>query len=215
MLNHHRYIVVEGPIGVGKTTLVKKLAQTFGSGLMLEKVDDNPFIAQFYKNPARYALSTQLSFLLQRAEQVQNFRQIDLFQNAHIADFLIDKDPLFAELTLTPDELKLYQDIYQRLTIDAPRPNLVIYLQAPVEVLQSRIAIRNRSYEKPITLDYLSKLSNAYTQFFHNYDEKTLLTVNTQSIDLINNDADYDALIDEINQVQSGRHYYNQSSFPY
>ena len=215
MLNHHRYIVVEGPIGVGKTTLVKKLAQTFGSGLMLEKVDDNPFIAQFYKNPARYALSTQLSFLLQRAEQVQNFRQIDLFQNAHIADFLIDKDPLFAELTLTPDELKLYQDIYQQLTIDAPRPDLVIYLQAPVEVLQSRIAIRNRSYEKPITLDYLSKLSNAYTQFFHNYDEKTLLTVNTQSIDLINNDADYDALIDEINQVQSGRHYYNQSSFPY
>ena len=215
MLNHHRYIVVEGPIGVGKTTLVKKLAQTFGSGLMLEKVDDNPFIAQFYKNPARYALSTQLSFLLQRAEQVQNFRQIDLFQNAHIADFLIDKDPLFAELTLTPDELKLYQDIYQRLTIDAPRPDLVIYLQAPVEVLQSRIAIRNRSYEKPITLDYLSKLSNAYTQFFHNYDEKILLTVNTQSIDLINNDADYDALIDEINQVQSGRHYYNQSSFPY
>jgi deoxyadenosine/deoxycytidine kinase len=215
MLNHHRYIVVEGPIGVGKTTLVKKLAQTFGSGLMLEKVDDNPFIAQFYKNPARYALSTQLSFLLQRAEQVQNFRQIDLFQNEHIADFLIDKDPLFAELTLTPDELKLYQDIYQRLTIDAPRPDLVIYLQAPVEVLQSSIAIRNRSYEKPITLDYLSKLSNAYTQFFHNYDEKTLLTVNTQSIDLINNDADYDALIDEINQVQSGRHFYNQSSFPF
>ncbi len=109
--------------------------------------------------------------------------------------------------------MKLYQDIYQRLTIDAPRPDLVIYLQAPVEVLQSRIAIRNRSYEKPITLDYLSKLSNAYTQFFHNYDEKTLLTVNTQSIDLINNDADYDALIDEINQVQSGRHYYNSRPF--
>jgi deoxyguanosine kinase len=215
MLNHHRYIVVEGPIGVGKTTLVKKLAQTFGTGLMLEEVDENPFIAQFYQNPARYALSTQLSFLLQRAEQVQNFRQIDLFQNAHIADFLINKDPLFAELTLNADEFKLYQGIYQRLTIDAPRPDLVIYLQAPVEVLQSRIAIRNRSYEKPITLDYLSQLSDAYTQFFHDYDEKTLLTVNTQSIDLINNDADYDALIDKINQVPSGRHYYNQSSFPY
>ncbi len=128
MLNHHRYIVVEGPIGVGKTTLVKKLAQTFGTGLMLEKVDENPFIAQFYQNPARYALSTQLSFLLQRAEQVQNFRQIDLFQNAHIADFLIDKDPIFAELTLNPDEFKLYQTIYQQLTIDAPRPDLVIYL---------------------------------------------------------------------------------------
>jgi deoxyguanosine kinase len=215
MLNHHRYIVVEGPIGVGKTTLVKKLAQTFGTGLMLEKIDDNPFIAQFYQNPARHALSTQLSFLLQRAEQVQNLFQIDLFQNAHIADFLIDKDPLFAELTLNLDELKLYQSIYQRLTIDAPRPDLVIYLQAPIEILQSRIATRNRSYEKPITLDYLSKLSDAYTQFFHDYDEKTLLTVNTQSIDLINNDADYDAFIDEVNQVQSGRHYYNQASFPY
>jgi deoxyguanosine kinase len=215
MLNHHRYIVVEGPIGVGKTTLVKKLAQTFGTGLMLEKVDENPFIAQFYHNPARYALSTQLSFLLQRAEQVQNFRQIDLFQNAHITDFLIDKDPLFAELTLNADELKLYQKIYQHLTIDAPRPDLVIYLQAPVEVLQLRIAKRDRSYEKPISVDYLSQLSDAYTQFFHEYDEKTLLTVNTQSIDLINNDADYNALIDEIDQVQSGRHYFNQSSFPY
>jgi deoxyguanosine kinase len=215
MLNHHRYIVVEGPIGVGKTTLVKKLAHTFGTGLMLEKVDQNPFIAQFYQNPAQYALSTQLSFLLQRAEQVQNFRQIDLFQNAHIADFLIDKDPLFAGLTLNTDELKLYQQIYQNMTIDAPRPDLVIYLQAPVEVLQSRIATRDRSYEKLISQDYLSQLSDAYTQFFHEYDEKTLLTVNTQSIDLIHNDADYNALIDEINQLQSGRHYFNQSSFPY
>jgi len=215
MLNHHRYIVVEGPIGVGKTTLVKKLAQTFGTGLMLEKVDENPFIEQFYQNPARYALATQLSFLLRRAEQVQDFRQIDLFQNAHIADFLIDKDALFAELTLNADELKLYQQIYQSLTIDAPQPDLVIYLQAPVEVLQSRIAARNRSYEKPISLGYLSQLSDAYTQFFHQYDENTLLTVNTQSIDLIHNDTDYDALIDEVNQVQSGRHYYNQSSFPY
>jgi deoxyguanosine kinase len=215
MLNHHRYIVVEGPIGVGKTTLVKKLAGTFGTGLMLEKVDENPFIAQFYQNPARYALSTQLSFLLQRAEQVQNFRQIDLFQNAHIADFLIDKDLLFAELTLNVDELKLYQQIYQHLTIDAPKPDLVIYLQAPVEVLRSRIAARDRSFEKLMSHDYLTQLSDAYTRFFHEYDEDTLLTVNTQSIDLINNESDYNALIDEVNQVQSGRHYFNQSSFPY
>ena len=215
MLNHHRYIVVEGPIGVGKTTLVKKLAHSFGTGLILEKVDENPFIAQFYQNPARHALSTQLSFLLQRAEQIKNFRQIDLFQNAHVADFLIDKDPLFAELTLNADELKLYRKIYQRLTIDAPRPDLVIYLQAPVEVLQSRIATRNRSYEKLISSNYLSQLSDAYTQFFHEYDEKTLLTVNTQSVDLIHNESDYKALIDEINQLQSGSHYLNQSSFPY
>jgi deoxyguanosine kinase len=215
MLNHHRYIVVEGPIGVGKTTLVKKLASTFDTGLMLEKVDENPFIAQFYQNPARYALSTQLSFLLQRAEQVQNFRQIDLFQNAYIADFLIDKDLLFAELTLNVDELKLYHQIYQHLTIDAPKPDLVIYLQAPVEVLQSRIAARDRSFEKLMGHDYLTQLSDAYTQFFHEYDENTLLTVNTQSIDLIHNESDYNALIDEVNQVQSGRHYFNQSSFPY
>jgi deoxyguanosine kinase len=215
MLNHYRYIAVEGPIGVGKTTLVEKLAHTFGAGLMLEKVDENPFIAQFYQNPARYALPTQLSFLLQRAKQVLNFSQIDLFQNTHIADFLIDKDPIFAELTLNANELKLYQQIYQHLTIDAPRPDLVIYLQAPVEILQSRITTRGRSYEKPITQDYLSQLSDAYTQFFHEYDENTLLTVNTQSIDLIHNDADYNALIEEIDQVQSGRHYFNQSSFSY
>jgi deoxyguanosine kinase len=215
MLNHHRYIAVEGPIGVGKTTLVEKLAHTFGAGLMLEKVDENPFIAQFYQNPARYALQTQLSFLLQRAKQVLSFSQIDLFQNTHIADFLIDKDLLFAELTLNANELKLYQQIYQHLTIDAPRPDLVIYLQAPVEILQSRITTRGRSYEKSITQDYLSQLSDAYTQFFHEYDENTLLTVNTQSIDLIHNDADYNALIEEIDQVQSGRHYFNQSSFSY
>jgi deoxyguanosine kinase len=215
MLNHYRYIAVEGPIGVGKTTLVEKLAHTFGAGLMLEKVDENPFIAQFYQNPARYALPTQLSFLLQRAKQVLNFSQIDLFQNTHIADFLIDKDLIFAELTLNANELKLYQQIYQHLTIDAPRPDLVIYLQAPVEILQSRITTRGRSYEKPITQDYLSQLSDAYTQFFHEYDENTLLTVNTQSIDLIHNDADYNALIEEIDQVQSGRHYFNQSSFSY
>jgi deoxyguanosine kinase len=215
MLNHYRYIAVEGPIGVGKTTLVEKLAHTFGAGLMLEKVDENPFIAQFYQNPARYALPTQLSFLLQRAKQVLNFSQIVLFQNTHIADFLIDKDLIFAELTLNANELKLYQQIYQHLTIDAPRPDLVIYLQAPVEILQSRITTRGRSYEKPITQDYLSQLSDAYTQFFHEYDENTLLTVNTQSIDLIHNDADYNALIEEIDQVQSGRHYFNQSSFSY
>ena len=215
MQSHHRYIVVEGPIGVGKTSLVKKLASTFGTELLLEKADDNPFIEQFYQNPKQHALSVQLFFLLQRAQQVENFRQIDLFQKAHIADFLIDKDRLFAELTLNADELKLYQQIYQQLVIDAPRPDLVIYLQAPVEVLQSRITGRGRPYERPIKHDYLSMLSDSYTKFFHDYDQSTLLTVNTQSIDLIHDDQDYNALIEEIEQIHSGRHYFNQSSFSY
>jgi len=211
----HRYIVVEGPIGVGKTSLVKKLSDSFGSELLLEKAEENPFIVRFYQNPRQYALSTQLYFLLQRAQQVQSFRQIDLFQNSHIADFMIDKDRLFAELTLTSDELQLYQQIYQHMTIDAPQPDLVIYLQAPVQVLRERITRRGIDYEQQIKNDYLSRLSELYTRFFYNYDESPLLTVNTQSIDLINSEQDYQALLDEINNIRSGRHYFNQSSFAY
>jgi deoxyadenosine/deoxycytidine kinase len=211
----HRYIVVEGPIGVGKTSLVRKLGESLGSELLLEKAEDNPFIARFYQNPRQYALSTQLYFLLQRAHQVQGFRQIDLFQNSHIADFMIDKDRLFAELTLTTDELHLYQQIYQHMTIDAPKPDLVIYLQAPTEVLRERIAKRGVDYEQAIKDDYLARLSELYTRFFYDYDESTLLTVNTQSIDLIDSEQDYQALLDEINNIRSGRHYFNQSSFAY
>ncbi len=211
----HRYIVVEGPIGVGKTSLVKKLSDSLGSALLLEKAEENPFIVRFYQNPRQYALSTQLYFLLQRAQQVQSFRQIDLFQNSHIADFMIDKDRLFAELTLTRDELKLYQQIYQHMTIDAPQPDLVIYLQAPVEILRERITRRGIDYEQQIKADYLSRLSELYTRFFYHYDESPLLTVNTQSTDLINNTQDYQALLDEIISIRSGRHYFNQSSFAY
>ena len=208
----HRYIVVEGPIGVGKTSLVKKLGDSFGSELLLEKAEENPFIVRFYQNPRQYALSTQLSFLLQRAQQVQSFRQIDLFQSSHIADFMIDKDRLFAELTLNSDETKLYEQIYQHMTIDAPKPDLVIYLQAPVEVLRERIAKRGIDYEQQIKDDYLTHLSELYTRFFYDYDDSALLTVNTQSIDLINSSEDYAALLDEISTIRSGRHYFNQSS---
>ena len=211
----HRYIVVEGPIGVGKTSLVRKLGESLGSELLLEKAEENPFIARFYQNPRQYALSTQLYFLLQRAHQVQGFRQIDLFQKSHIADFMIDKDRLFAELTLTTDELHLYQQIYQHMTIDAPKPDLVIYLQAPTEVLRERITKRGIDYEQAIKNDYLTRLSELYTRFFYDYDESTLLTVNTQSIDLIDSEQDYQALLDEINNIRSGRHYFNQSSFAY
>ena len=211
----HRYIVVEGPIGVGKTSLAKKLAATFNYELLLEKAAENPFLAQFYRNPRQYALSTQLSFLMQRAQQVQNFRQIDLFQNAHIADFIIDKDRLFAELTLDKEELNLYQQIFDHLIIDAPKPDLVIYLQAPVEVLLNRIGKRGIEYEQQISDEYLIQLSESYTRYFYDYDESALLTVNTQSVDLVNNPMDYTALLHEIGQTGSGRHYFNQSSLPY
>ena len=213
MTEGFRYIVIEGPIGVGKTSLAKKLALEFGSDLLLEKAEENPFLANFYKNPRQYALSTQLHFLLQRAQQVQDFRQADLFQGSHIADFMVDKDPLFAQMTLNRDELELYQQIYAHLTLDAPRPDLVIYLQAPLDILRERIALRGIGYEQQIRDEYLLRLSESYTRFFYDYEDSALLTVNTQSVDLINNAADYQAVLEKINGIHSGRHYFNQSSF--
>ena len=213
MTERFRYIVIEGPIGVGKTSLAKKLALEFGSDLLLEKAEENPFLANFYKNPRQYALSTQLHFLLQRAQQVQDFRQADLFQGSHIADFMVDKDPLFAQMTLNRDELELYQQIYAHLTLDAPRPDLVIYLQAPLDILRKRIAWRGIGYEQQIRDEYLLRLSESYTRFFYDYEDSALLTVNTQSVDLINNEADYQAILEKINAIHSGRHYFNQSSF--
>ena len=213
MTEGFRYIVIEGPIGVGKTSLAKKLALEFSSDLLLEKAEENPFLANFYKNPRQYALSTQLHFLLQRAQQVQDFRQADLFQGSHIADFMVDKDPLFAQMTLNRDELELYQQIYAHLTLDAPRPDLVIYLQAPLDILRDRIALRGIGYEQQIRDEYLLRLSESYTRFFYDYEDSALLTVNTQSVDLINNEADYQAILEKINAIHSGRHYFNQSSF--
>ena len=213
MTEGFRYIVIEGPIGVGKTSLAKKLALEFDSDLLLEKAEDNPFLASFYKNPGQYALSTQLHFLLQRAQQVQDFRQADLFQGSRIADFMVDKDPLFAQMTLNRDELELYQQIYAHLTLDAPRPDLVIYLQAPLDILRDRIALRGIGYEQQIRDEYLLRLSESYTRFFYDYEDSALLTVNTQSVDLINNEADYQAILEKINAIHSGRHYFNQSSF--
>ena len=213
MIEHFRYIVIEGPIGVGKTSLANKLAVEFDSELLLEKADENPFLASFYQNPKQYALSTQLHFLLQRAQQVQDFRQTDMFRRAYVADFMVDKDRLFARMTLDKEELALYEQIYTHLTLDAPRPDLVIYLQAPVSVLRERIVRRGISYEQQIRDDYLLRLAESYTRFFYNYDDSALLTINTQSVDLINNADDYQAILDKISNIQSGRHYFNQSSF--
>ena len=208
-----RYIVIEGPIGVGKTSLAQKLADELGSDLMLEKPADNPFLENFYRSPSQYALSAQLYFLLQRAQQAQEFRQDDLFRRSTIADFMVEKDRLFAEITLSRDELALYEQIYQHLTLDAPKPDLVIYLQAPLEILRTRINQRGIAYEQQIRDDYLLRLSESYTQFFYDYEDSALLTVNTQSVDLINNADDYNAILDKIKTIHSGRHYFNQSSF--
>ena len=203
------FIVVEGPIGVGKTTLANKLASSFGSDLLLESANDNPFLEKFYENPAAAALPTQLFFLLQRARQLKAMKQGDMFNPVRVADYLIEKDRLFAELTLSSDELDLYEQVYASLTIDMPRPDLVVYLQAPVEVLLERIKKRGLKHERFIEAAYLQRLCDAYIQFFYLYNNAPLLIVNAADIDFANNDADYLLLHQQIIEVQSGRHYFN------
>jgi deoxyadenosine/deoxycytidine kinase len=203
------FIVVEGPIGVGKTTLANKLASSFGSDLLLEGANENPFLEKFYENPAAAALPTQLFFLLQRARQLKAMKQGDMFNPVRVADYLIEKDRLFAELTLSSDELDLYEQVYASLTIDMPRPDLVVYLQAPVEVLLERIKKRGLKHERFIEAAYLQRLCDAYIQFFYLYNNAPLLIVNAADIDFANNDADYLLLHQQIIEVQSGRHYFN------
>ncbi|HEB99329.1 MAG TPA: deoxynucleoside kinase [Thiotrichales bacterium] len=203
------FVVVEGPIGVGKTSLARRLAESFGSELLLEGADENPFLERFYRNPREGALSTQLFFLLQRAQQMQALRQGDMFEPVRVADFLIEKDRLFAQLTLDEQEYALYEQVYAHLTPDAPRPDLVIYLQAPVEVLLQRIRKRGRPHEARIDAAYLQRLSDAYARFFHEYAEAPLLIVNAAHIDLVGNDRDYEALLTEIGRVRTGRHFFN------
>ncbi len=205
----HRYIVVEGPIGVGKTSLAARLADSLGASLLLEEAQDNPFLERFYQNPRQAALPTQLYFLFQRARQIKALRQRDLFRPARVADFLMEKDRLFAELTLDDDELRLYQQVYGQLTLDAPAPDLVIYLQAPVEVLLARIQKRGLSHERLIETAYLQHLVDAYTEFFYHYAAAPLLIVNAAEIDPVNNEQDYQQLLERARVVQRGRHYFN------
>lgn len=208
--NIPRYIVVEGPIGVGKTSLAKRLAQSFNYEILLEQAEENPFLERFYHAPRQFALPTQLFFLFQRARQMQELRQDDLFEPVRVADFLIEKDKLFAKQNLDPDEYKLYENVYDHLTLDAPRPDLVIYLQAPVEVLMQRIQTRGIAAEQLIEEQYLVNLINAYTEFFHYYDRSPLLMVNCAGMDYVNNDADYELLLNYISTMPKGsRHYFN------
>jgi len=204
-----RYIAVEGPIGVGKTTLAKRLADVLQSDLLLERAEDNPFLPRFYRDPKNAALPTQLFFLFQRAQQIQSLRQGDLFRPARVVDFLMDKDRLFAALTLSEEELKLYQQVYGQMTLDAPVPDLVIYLQAPVEVLRQRIETRAIGYEQLIDEDYLHRVARAYVDFFHHYERSPLLIVNTVNINLADGQPDFELLLERIRDLPPGRHYFN------
>ena len=204
-----RFIAVEGPIGVGKTSLTKRLAETFNYELLLENAEENPFLDRFYKNPRQHALATQLFFLFQRAQQIAESRQSDLFEPVRVSDFLIDKDRLFAELNLEKDEYDLYNNVYQHLVIDAPKPDLVIYLQAPTEVLLQRIQKRGIPSEQMIESEYLNQLNRAYTEFFHYYSDSKLLIVNSAEIDLVGNDEDYEQLVTYILSLPNGTHYFN------
>ena len=207
-----RFIAVEGPIGVGKTSLTKRLAETFNYELLLENAEENPFLDRFYQNPRQHALATQLFFLFQRAQQIEESRQSDLFEPVRVSDFLIDKDRLFAELNLEKDEYNLYHKVYQHLVIDAPKPDLVIYLQAPTEVLLQRIQKRGIPSEQMIESEYLNQLNRAYTEFFHYYSDSKLLIVNSAEIDLVANDEDYDQLVTYVLSLPKGTHYFNPKS---
>jgi deoxyadenosine/deoxycytidine kinase len=209
-----RFIAVEGPIGVGKTTLAKRLADHFNYQMLFEQAEQNPFLERFYRNARQSALATQLFFLFQRAQQIQDVRQGDLFAgaqvaDAHVADFLMAKDRLFARINLDADEYALYEKVYHQLTLDMPAPDLVIYLQAPTDVLLQRIRLRGIGYEQSIEQSYLEKINAAYSEFFLYYDGAPLLIVNAAQIDFANSERDFAQLVDYLGTVRGGRHYFN------
>jgi deoxyguanosine kinase len=205
----HKFIVVEGPIGVGKTSLARRLCESLGAQPVLEQSASNPFLERFYKNPRAGALSTQLFFLLQRAQQLGALSQADLFATVRVADYLLEKDRLFARVTLDDDEFALYEQLYSKLDIHPPSPDLVVYLQAPVDVLLERIARRGVDYEQYIDREYLERLNEAYARFFHEFASAPLLIVNAASIDPIASQRDYDELLAAIRRMSRGRLYYN------
>jgi deoxyguanosine kinase len=204
-----RYIAIEGPIGVGKTALAKRLAASLDAELVLEEVEENPFLERFYRDGRSAALPAQMFFLFARARQIQDLRQSDLFATTRISDYLFTRDRLFAELNLDAEELKLYDQIVANLDVDPPVPDLVIYLQASVDALQQRLARRNASFDRFVDRAYLEKLTEAYARFFHAYDEGPLLIVNASQIDPVNNDADFEQLFRQIEKTTGGRHFFN------
>ncbi|MEY2720985.1 MAG: hypothetical protein RL597_430 [Pseudomonadota bacterium] len=204
-----RYIVIEGPIGVGKTSLAKRLAGTLSADLILEQAESNPFLERFYRDPAGAALPAQLHFLFQRVQQLAGLRQDDLFSTVRVSDYLLEKDRLFASVTLDEAEYGLYDQIYSRVVLDPPKPDLVIFLQAPVDVLLQRIARRGIKAEQLIDRAYLERLNEAYARFFHDYDTSPLLIVNAAAIDPTANDADYEELLGAVRRMKRGKLYFN------
>ena len=207
------FVVIEGPIGVGKSSLASRIALDFEADLVREEIEENPFLDHFYQRPSEEALSAQLFFLMQRTKQMQGLRQSSIFNHSKVADYLLEKDQLFAQVTLSPIEYDLYQQVFEHLVIDAPTPDLVVYLQAPVNTLMERIKKRGRHIERHIEPTYLERLNEAYANFFHHYSAAPLLVVNAADIDFINNEGDYEQLKTQILNTTSGRHYFNPLPF--
>lgn len=207
--NASRYIVVEGAIGVGKTSLARKLAASLSADVVLEEVYENPFLERFYRDGQSAALPAQMFFLFARARQIEDMRQSDMFATVRVSDYLFAKDQLFAELNLSPDELALYNQVVASLNVEAPVPDLVIYLQASVDSLLERIARRGIAFERSIDRRYLEKLTDAYARYFHAYNDGPLLIVNASQIDPINNSDDYEQLFQQIERTTGGRHFFN------
>ena len=203
------YIVIEGPIGCGKTTLAKMLADKFPVDYLSEKAEANPFLPRFYQDGPRYALPTQLFFLFQRANQIKDLNQRDMFAKPIVADFFLEKDPIFARLNLADEEYALYNQIYQHLHLNATKPDLVIYLQTPLDALVERIEERNVGYEKDMSREYLQHLSDAYSTFFHNYDVSPVLIVNNEKLNILKNPSALDLLVNRIGQIKGQREFFN------
>jgi len=209
IFDKYPFIVIEGPIGSGKTTLARMLSEKFSTELLSEKAEENPFLARFYQDAKRYALPTQLFFLFQRSRQIADISQLDMFSKPITADFFLEKDPLFARLNLSDEEYALYHQIYNHLQLETPKPDLVIYLQTPVDALSERIAERNIKYESDIPYEYIDRLANAYSEFFHSYDVSPVLIVNNEKLNIIKDESALDLLVDRIAQIETRREYFN------
>ena len=208
-MDKFRYLVVEGPIGAGKTSLARRLASRLAADLVLEQPEENPFLARFYQDMARFALPTQLFFLFQRARLLEPLAQADMFARPAIGDFLLDKDPLFARLTLSADELALYQKIYEALRPRSPTPDLVVYLQAQPATLIERVRRRAKGYERPVSEEYLALLAESYARFFYHYNGSPVLIVNSDNLNFVEREADFELLVSRLRGMRSRREFFN------